>query len=130
MADASKYRMNPQVAKMHGDGGQRPDKGIHKPDPGEQEPKDGTHPDHVELHGKEPGPFKTLHHMGNGEPPEERHHNTLHEAHHAMNDHVGKDGCSGDGNCEHEPVNDEFNDAGEEAKPGDGPGAEIAQSGS
>ncbi len=115
--DASKYRMNPQIAKMHeSSGGQRPDKDSKKPDPGMQEQEDGMHPDHVELRGHEPGPYKTLHHHGDGEPPEERTHNTLHEAHHAMNDHVGADGCSGDGNCEHGTTSDEFNDAGEKTR--------------
>ncbi len=113
MADASQYQMNPQVGKMMS--GQRPDAGVKKPDPGLQEEKDNRHPDHVELHGHEPGPFKTMHHHGDGEPPEERTHKSLHEAHHAMNDHVGKDGCSGEGNCEHQPVSDQFNDAGEES---------------
>ncbi len=62
MADASQYRMNPQVGKMMS--GQRPDAGVKKPDPGMQEEKDNRHPDHVELHGHEPGPFKTMHHHG------------------------------------------------------------------
>ena len=70
MADASQYQMNPQVGKMMS--GQRPDAGVKKPDPGLQEEKDNRHPDHVELHGHEPGPFKTMHHHGDGEPPEER----------------------------------------------------------
>ena len=65
-----------------------------KPDPGKQE--DGGE-GHVELHKAEGGGYKTIHHPSG----EEKQHPTLHAAHHAMNEHMGQDGCRGDGQCEH-----------------------------
>lgn len=94
--------MNPQVGKMF-DADKKPafGHGDHKEkliaDPGKQESGEAGH---VELHrGPSPkdgkGSFHTIHHPSG----EVRGHETLHEAHHAMNDHMGQDGCKGDGNC-------------------------------
>jgi hypothetical protein len=108
------FRMNPQIARMH-DANPKPAFGHGDPkekqrlDPGQQEDGKG----HVELHKGEhaeaPGAaYHTIHHPGG----EVRGHETLHDAHHAMNEHYAEDGCKGHGTCEHgegseaEAVND------------------------
>lgn len=111
MAEGNKYRMNPQVGRMH-ESGARPDIAVKKPDAGVQEGGE-EHGGFVELHGKDPGPFKTVHVAEDGTRGDEREHATLHDAHHAMNEHTGSDGCSGSGDCEHGTTSNEFNDAGE-----------------
>jgi hypothetical protein len=88
---SGKYHMNPGAARMsdanpkpafgHGD---RKEKRV--ADPGKQE--DGA-PTHVELHDNQDGSYHTLHHKGDGAEPERKDHATLHEAHHATNQHVG-----------------------------------------
>jgi len=98
------FHINPQAARMH-DAAPAMDK---KPDPGQQDAAKG----HVELHhGPAPdgqGQFHTIH-MPTGEA---KGHETLHDAHHAMNEHMGTDGCAGDGSCEHsEPDGDEGDSA-------------------
>jgi hypothetical protein len=88
------FRINPGVARMHDSAPKAPP--IAKAMPGENK-QPGGDKGHIELHhGPAPdgkGKFHTITHGG-----EARGHETLHEAHHAMNEHMGQDGCS-DGSC-------------------------------
>lgn len=112
------FHINPQVGRMH-DANPKPAfpkgeaGGKQRPDPGAQEGK----PSHVELHKNHPEaggkPYTTVHHHGDGAEPELRHHDSLHEAHHAMNEHTGEDGCKGEGNCEHSSSAEDTNAVGE-----------------
>lgn len=91
------FHLHPGAAKMH-DGAPPIAK---RPDPGQQEQGE-SEKGHVELHeGPHPkapdAKYHTIHHPSG----EVKGHQTLHEAHHAMNEHMGKDGCTGDGQCEH-----------------------------
>ena len=102
---SGRYHMNPQVARMHDAAPKTAFPALPKinkiSDAGEQEdaPKG-----HVELHhGPSPkdgkGQVHTIHHFEDGREPEFRGHESLHEAHHAINDHMGEDGCAGGGEC-------------------------------
>ena len=84
----------------------------HMARPGMEE--DGGSKGHVELHhGPNPddgkGKFHTIHQPSG----EKKGHETLHDAHHAMNEHMGEDGCKGAGCAEHgEPDGDEGQQSG------------------
>jgi hypothetical protein len=88
-----KFHMNPQMGKAAEGAPNPPPIGTHdamKPEAGGK--------GHVELH-EGPGPegkgkFRTVHQPSG----EVKSHETIHEAHHAMNEHMGQDGCS-DGTC-------------------------------
>jgi hypothetical protein len=115
MDKAGKFHINPGVARMHDAAppvASKKGSSFTKTQtiPGEQ---DLGHK-HVELHegphANAPGAaFHTIHHGHTSEgpgggglnEPEVRGHASLHEAHHAMNEHFEQDGCKGDGTCEH-----------------------------
>jgi hypothetical protein len=50
---------------------------------------------HSEIH-KEGGKIHTIHHPGG----ERKEHGSMHEAHQAVNEHMGEDGCSSGGDME------------------------------
>lgn len=102
------FHLHPGAAKMHDAAPKAPAIGKKIAAPGGEQnegPKG-----HVELHAGPPkdgsmpeAKFHTIHHghaggSGGGGGAEVKGHATLHEAHHAMNEHMGEDGCT-DGSC-------------------------------
>lgn len=109
------HSINPQVNRMrqaatekHASGKADQHKpSIAKPIGSEQAAPHGhveLHKDHPEAGGK---PYTTIHHKGDGAQPELRHHDSKHQAHHAMNEHFAEDGCKAEGEgCEHDEGNE------------------------
>jgi hypothetical protein len=86
------YHANPQIARMHEMAG------VAKKTAPEPHHEEHAARGHVELHhGPTPdgkGKYHTIHHPSG----EVRAHESLHEAHHALNEHMAEDGCK-DENC-------------------------------
>ena len=132
------FHLHPGAAKMHDSAPKAPPIGKITEKPGAGKPGTGGH---VELHHGPPpdgsmpnAKFHTIHHGGSSGGGgggamgmshehgggETKGHENLHAAHHAINDHMGEDGCS-DGSCaEHGGSNPE----GGAADPGAGGGTD------
>ncbi len=90
---------NPQVRRMHEKHGKPEGKAEAKPEMKPQpEGMETEEKGHVEIHKGPPSDgtmpeagYHTVHHPGG----EMKGHASLHDAHHAANDHMGEDGCMG-----------------------------------
>lgn len=82
------YFSNPAVGRAH----EAPDAPMGIPEHGEA-PKDYQA---IQVEKKPEGGYRSTAHPTDGSEPDIDEHATLHEAHQAMNDKFGEDGCAGD----------------------------------